>query len=125
MTISSIGGVNDEIITEIESHPNTNYVIDGLRHQIDLDTLSEHFGDRFTLFDIQAKFNNMFHRYNKRNINPLSREEFKEVLNNNAERDIVTLEMYCYTRNNIIINDTTYKSYFETVELKLKELLCQ
>lgn len=114
-----------EIIKEIESHPNTNYVIDGLRHQIDLDTLSEHFGNRFILFDIQAKFNNMFHRYNKRNINPLSREEFKKVLNNNAEKDIVSLEMYCYTRNNIIINDNTYKSYFETVESKLKELLCQ
>lgn len=114
-----------EIIKEIEAHPDTNYVIDGLRHQIDLDTLSEHFDNRFTLFDIQATFNNMFHRYNKRNIKQLSKEEFKEILNDNAEKDIVSLEMYCYTRNNIIINDNTYKSYFETVELRLKELLCQ
>ena len=114
-----------EIIKEIEAHPNTNYVIDGLRHQIDLDTLSEHFGNRFTLLDIQAKFNNMYHRYNKRNITPLSREEFQEILDNQSEKDIVSLRMYCYARNNIITNDKTYKSYFETIELKLKELLCQ
>ena len=114
-----------EIIKEIEAHPNTNYVIDGLRHQIDLDTLSEHFGNRFTLLDIQAKFNNMYHRYNKRNIIPLSREEFQEILDNQSEKDILSLRMYCYARNNIITNDKTYKSYFETIELKLKELLCQ
>lgn len=113
-----------EIIKEIESHPNTNYVIDGLRYQIDLDTLSERFGDRFSLWYIQAKYNDMFHRYNKRNITPISKEEFKEKLTNNAENDIVSFMMYCYSRNNIIANDKTYKSYFEKVELKLKELLC-
>lgn len=53
-----------EIIREIEAHPNVKYVVDGLRHKIDFDTLSEHFGNRFTLFAIQSSFTNKFHRYN-------------------------------------------------------------
>lgn len=114
-----------EIIKEIEAHPNTNYVIDGLRHQIDLETLSEHFGDRFSLLYIEATFNNMFRRYNKRNVTQISKEEFRAILENNAEKDIISFVMYCYTRNNIITNNDTFKRYFETVELKLKELLCQ
>lgn len=114
-----------EIIKEIEAHPNTNYVIDGLRHQIDLETLSEHFGDRFSLLYIEATFNNMFRRYSKRNATQISKEEFQAILENNAERDIISFMMYCYTRNNIITNNKTFTSYFETVELKLKELLCQ
>lgn len=114
-----------EIIKEIESHPNTNYVIDGLRHQVDLDTLSEYFGDSFTLLDIQATFNNMFSRYNKRNIEQISKEEFRSILANDAEKDIISLSMHCYANDNIIMNNKTYKSYFETVEIKLKELLCQ
>lgn len=113
-----------EIIREIEAHPNVNYVVDGLRHKIDFDTLSEHFGNRFTLFAIQSSFTNKFHRYNKRNIEPVSKEQFQGILCNEAERDIALLTMLCYTDNNIIPNNKTYKAYFASVELKLKELLC-
>lgn len=113
-----------EIIKEIEDHPNVNYVVDGLRHKIDFDTLSEHFGNRFTLFAIQASFTNKFHRYNKRNTEPVSKEQFQGILCNEAEQDIALLTMLCYTDNNIILNNKTYKDYFASVELKLKELLC-
>lgn len=113
-----------EIIREIEAHPNVNYVVDGLRHKIDLDTLSEHFGNRFTLFAIQSTFTNKFHRYNKRNVQPISKEQFQSILCNEAEQDIALLTMLCYTDNNIIPNNKTYKDYFASVELKLKELLC-
>jgi len=114
-----------EIIKEIDSHPNTNYVIDGLRHRIDFDTLSEHFGDKFTLLDIQSTFTNRFHRYNKRSFEPISKEQFDNILNNEAEQDIMSLIMLCYTNNNIITNNRTFKDYFESIELKLKEVLCQ
>lgn len=114
-----------EIIKEIEAHPNTNYVVDGLRHMIDFDTLSEHFGDRFTLLEIQSTFTKMFHRYNKRSFEQVSKEQFQDILRNEAEQDIVSLTMLCYTHNNIITNNKTFKDYFESVELKLKELLCQ
>lgn len=114
-----------EIIKEIEAHPNTNYVVDGLRHKIDFDTLSEHFGDRFSLFEIQSTFTNKFRRYNKRSFEQVGKEQFQAILSNKAEQDIVSLTMLCYTYNNIIINNKTFKHYFESVELKLKELLCQ
>lgn len=113
-----------EIIRQIEANPNVNYVVDGLRHKIDFYTLSEHFGNRFTMFAIQASFTNKFHRYNKRNIQPISKEQFEKILCNEAEKDIALLTMLCYTDNNIIPNNKTYKEYFTSVELKLKELLC-
>lgn len=113
-----------EIIKEIEDHPNTNYVIDGLRHRIDFDTLSEHFDERFTLLEIQSTFTNKFHRYNKRSFEPISKEQFQAILYNEAEQDIVSLTMLCYTYNNIITNNKTFKDFFEAVELKLKEILC-
>lgn len=114
-----------EIIKEVDAHPNKNYVVDGLRHRIDFDTLSEHFGDRFTLLEIQSTFTNKFHRYNKRNFDQVSKEQFEDILCNEAEQDIMLLTMLCYTYNNIITNNTTFKDYFESVELKIKELLCQ
>ena len=113
-----------EIIKEIEEHPNTNYVVDGLRHKIDFDTLSEHFGNKFVLLAIQSTFSNKFHRYNKRNIEPVSKEQFQAILQNEAEQDIMLLTMLCYTDDNIIINNKTFKDYFASAELKLKELLC-
>ena len=91
-----------EIIKEIEAHPSANYVVDGLRHKIDFDTLSEHFGNRFTMFAIQSSFTNKFHRYNKRNVQPISKEQFQGILCNESEQDIVLLTMLCYTDNNII-----------------------
>lgn len=114
-----------EIIKEVEAHPNRNYVIDGLRHKIDFDTLSEHFGESFTLFNIQSTFTNKFHRYNKRSFNAISKDEFKAILNNQAEQDILSLTMLCYTYNTIITNNKTFKNYYESFELKLKEILCQ
>lgn len=113
-----------EIIKEIENHPNKNYVVDGLRHKIDFDTLSEHFGDRFTLFAIESTFANKFHRYNKRCTEPVSQEEFRAILSNEAEQDIMLLTMLCYTDQHIITNNKTFKDYFASVELKLRELTC-
>lgn len=114
-----------EIIKDIESHPNRHYVIDGLRHQVDFDTLSEHFGERFTLLYIKASFNNMFQRYNKRNNAELSKEEFRKIVSDKAEEDILPFMMHCYTWDNVINNNKTFKDYFESVEIKLKEILCQ
>lgn len=113
-----------EIIKEIEAHPDKNYVVDGLRHRIDFDTLSEHFGDRFTLFAIESTFTNKFHRYNKRSVDPVSQEEFRAILSNESEQDIMLLTMLCYTDRRIINNNKTFKDYFASVELKLRELLC-
>lgn len=113
-----------EIIKEIESHPDKNYVVDGLRHRIDFDTLSEHFGDQFTLFAIESKFTNQFHRYNKRRVAPISKEEFQAILSNEAEQDIMLLTMLCYTNCHIITNNKTFKDYFASAELELGELLC-
>lgn len=113
-----------EIIKEIERHPNKNYVVDGLRHRIDFDTLSEHFGNRFTLFTIEATFTNKYHRYNKRNSEPISQEEFRAILANEAEQDIMLLTMLSYTDQHIITNNKTFKDYFASVEVKLRELLC-
>jgi len=114
-----------EIIKEIDAHPNINYVVDGLRHMIDFDTLSNHFEDRFTLLEIQSTFTNKFHRYNKRNFMPISKEQFRAILCDEAEQDIMSLTMICYTNNNIIVNNKTLKDYFESVEVKIKEILCQ
>ena len=113
-----------EIIKEIEAHPDKNYVVDGLRHKIDFDTLSEHFGDRFKLFAIESTFTNQFNRYNKRSLEPIGREEFQAVLSNEAEQDIMLLTMACYTDRRIITNNKTFKDYFASAELKLRELLC-
>lgn len=113
-----------EIIREIEAHPDVNYVVDGLRHKIDFDTLSAHFGNHFILFAIQSSFTNKFHRYNKRSFEPVSKEQFQGILCNESEQDIALLTMLCYTDNNIIVNNKTYKEFFSSVELKLKELLC-
>lgn len=113
-----------EIIKEIEAHPNTNYVVDGLRHRIDFDTLSEHFGNRFVMLAIQSTFANKFHRYNKRSLENVTKEQFQNILYNEAEQDIALLTMLCYTNNSIIINNKTFKDYFASVEMKLKELLC-
>lgn len=113
-----------EIIKEIENHPDKNYVVDGLRHRIDFDTLSEHFGDRFTLFAIESTFANKFRRYNKRSIDPISQEDFRAILSNEAEQDIMLLTMLCYTNQHIITNNKTFKEYFASVELKLRELSC-
>lgn len=55
---------------------------------------------------------------------PVSKEQFQSILCNEAEQDIALLTMLCYTDNNIITNNKTYKDYFASVELKLKELLC-
>lgn len=113
-----------EIIKEIENHPDKNYVVDGLRHRIDFDTLSEHFGDRFTLFAIESTFSNKFRRYNKRSTEPVSQEQFRAILSNEAEQDIMLLTMLCYTDQHIITNNKTFKDYFASVELKLRELSC-
>ena len=113
-----------EIIKEIENHPEKNYVVDGLRHMIDFNTLSEHFGNRFTMFAIESTFANKFRRYNKRSVEPVSKEEFQAILSNEAEQDIMLLTMLCYTDQHIITNNKTFKSYFASVELKLRELLC-
>lgn len=114
-----------EIIREIEAHPEKNYVVDGLRHKIDFETLSEHFGHQFTLFAIESTFANMFRRYNKRSIEPVSQEEFQTILSDKAEQDIMTLTMLCYTDHHIITNNKTFKDFFSSAELKLRELLCQ
>lgn len=114
-----------EIIKEIEAHPNKNYVVDGLRHRIDYDILSEHFGDMFTMFEIQSTMTNKFRRYNKKSLEQISKEQFESILRHEAEQDIISLTMLCYTYNNIITNNKTFKDFFESFELKLKELLCR
>lgn len=114
-----------EIIREIEANPQKNYVVDGLRHKMDFDTLSEHFGNSFTMINIDSTFTHMFHRYNKRSVQQISKEEFRAILSNAAEKDILILSMQCYMNGNTITNNKTFKDFFESVELRLKELLCQ
>jgi histidinol phosphatase-like PHP family hydrolase/predicted nuclease with RNAse H fold/dephospho-CoA kinase len=114
-----------EIIKRIEAQPNRNFVIDGLRHQEDFDMLNEHFGERFMLLYIQASFNNMLKRYGKCNHAEIGREAFQRIINDQSEKDIIKFMMHCYTQDNVINNNKTYKEYFESVELKLRGILCQ
>lgn len=111
------------IIKRIEENPNFNYVIDGLRHQIDFDTLKDHFGNQFDLLYIDINFNNAHKHYNKRINANISEEEFRAILENESEQDIFILKFL--TNCNVIENNKTYKDFFEAFENYYKEILCQ
>jgi histidinol phosphatase-like PHP family hydrolase/predicted nuclease with RNAse H fold/DNA polymerase/3'-5' exonuclease PolX/dephospho-CoA kinase len=108
------------IIDEIERDPINNYVIDGLRQELDYETLKEHFGDRFIFLFIKASFTNAYHHYSKRNEGIITKKEFQEICNNKSEQGILLFEFRPVVH---IENNKTYKDYFETFEGKFKELL--
>jgi len=109
------------IIAEIEKTPGRHYVVDGLRHQLDYDTLSQHFGDRFLMMYIDSTFTNTFRRYNKRRRPPLSKEEFQAVYNASSEHDIPLL---MFTSQAVRVeNNGTYQAYFDAVKEILRDFL--
>jgi histidinol phosphatase-like PHP family hydrolase/predicted nuclease with RNAse H fold/dephospho-CoA kinase len=110
------------IIDEILQSPDRNYVIDGLRHETDYDTLKERFGDRFTLLYVNSRFINTYNRYNKQNNVKLTKEEFQNIYNNESERDLFLFE---FKADYIINNNKTYKEYFESFEKIFKGILCR
>jgi dephospho-CoA kinase len=114
-----------EIIKEIEAHPNRHYVIDGIRQKVDFETLSTYFDKNFFLLYIKAPFNKMLQRYNKRGAEKIDKAEFNKIVSDKVEEDISQFMGYCYTNNNIITNDKTFKEYFESIDSKVKEILCQ
>ena len=115
--------LTEELINEIEKNPDYNYVIDGLRHQLDYETLEQRFGNRFTLISIETRFKNSFKRYNTRKNANLSENEFKTIYNAPSENDIYLLNFNPKVIR--INNDTTYKKFFANIESLLKEILCQ
>ncbi|MDR3355933.1 MAG: PHP domain-containing protein [Spirochaetaceae bacterium] len=111
------------LIKQINIAPKYNYVVDGLRHLIDYETLKEQLGERFTLVYIDSSFSNIYNRYRKRYNLKLSKEEFVKIINHESEQDIFQLEFKAAT--NFFENNRTYKEYFETFENIFKELLCR
>lgn len=113
-----------EIIKQINEHQNSNFVIDGLRHPLDYETLNNYFGKSFHLIYIDSTFTNAYKRYNKRNNLELTKDEFKKIINNDSENEIIHLKGICYTSDMILQNNQTYKDFFEKFEEKFKEYLC-
>ena len=111
------------LIEQISLEAEYNYVIDGLRHLADYETLKGHFAERFTLVYIDSSFSNTYNRYKKRYAPKLSKEGFKEIVNHESERDIFQLSFKAGT--SFFENNGTYKEYFETFENTFKELLCR
>lgn len=117
-------GLSLEAIRQINNNPNSNFVIDGLRHLLDYETLLDHFGERFILIYIDSPFTTTYKRYNKRNNLDLTKDEFKQIINNKSEEDIIHLKGICYTSNMILENNKTFKDFFENFEIKFREYLC-
>lgn len=117
-------GLSLEIIRQINENGDLNYVIDGLRHPLDYETLRDAFGERFIMLYIDSSFTNAYKRYNKRNNLELTKDEFKQIINNESEKDIIQLKGFCYTNDMILENNQTYKDFFENFEIKFKEYLC-
>lgn len=113
-----------EMIERIEADKKHNYVVDGFRHEIDFNTFKSRFKNDFIPVYIEASFMNSFNRYNKRRERPASIEEFKLIYNNESERDIFLLRTRCYSEGYIIENNKTFKDYYESFEILLKETLC-
>lgn len=114
-----------EIIHKIEQGPEYNYVIDGLRHNMDYITLKEYFGDKFKLIFIDTRFTYCHKRYDKRLHIETTDEEFEKIIYNEAEKDIHLMKAYAYSNGYIIENNTTFKEFFNDFEMKFKEYLCQ
>lgn len=110
------------LIEQITLVAEYSYVIDGLRHLMDYETLKGHFGERFTLVYIDSSFSNIYNRYKKRYNTELSKDEFKKIINHEAEQEIFQLSFKAGT--NFFGNNGTYKEYFGTFESTFKELLC-
>lgn len=117
-------GLSLEIIKRINESSNSNFVIDGLRHPLDYETLHNYFGERFILIYIDSTFTNAYRRYNKRNNLELTKDDFKRIIDNDAEKEIIRLKGICYTNDMILENNQTFKDFFENFEIKFKEYLC-
>ncbi|MDE6284350.1 MAG: PHP domain-containing protein [Bacilli bacterium] len=114
-----------EIIRRVEQEPDFNYVIDGLRHNMDYVTLKEHFGDKFKLIYIDTKFTYCHKRYNKRMHLDMTKEEFERIIYNESEQDIHLMKAYAYSDGYMIGNNKTFKEFFDNFDIKFKEFLCQ
>ncbi|GHV83828.1 hypothetical protein AGMMS50212_11680 [Spirochaetia bacterium] len=116
-------GLSLAMIERIEAMPENNYAIDGLRHQLDYETLKQHFGERFVLIYIDVNFTNAHKHYNKRTNSNCSRDEFKEIIGNESELDI---SMFSFFSNcNRLNNNKTYKDFFESFEENYKDIVCR
>lgn len=113
-----------EMIKRIEADKEHNYVVDGFRHEIDFNTFKSRFKEDFIPVYIDASFMNSFNRYNKRREQPASIEEFRLIYNNESEQDLFLLRTRCYSEGYIVENNKTFKDYYESFEILLKEILC-
>ncbi len=80
-------GLSLEAIRQINNNPNSNFVIDGLRHLLDYETLLDHFGERFILIYNNLTDNTYELYYNEplisiefTKINPYKSSSYKETL---------------------------------------------
>ena len=77
--------LNLKLIEKMDSR--FSYVIDGLRHIEDYETLKNHFANNFVLIFIDSSFENRFKRY-KNSINSnISKADFGKILNHEVERN--------------------------------------
>lgn len=97
--------------------PSRSYVIDGLRHMEDYETLKGELKDSFHLIYIDCSFANRFKRYRKQYHGEISREQFQTFDNHPAEKDIVMLRWMADER---IENDSTYKALWKEIDEILK-----
>jgi len=112
-------GLSVAIINRIEAMPPSSYVIDGIRRELDYETLKEHFGERFEMVYIDVNFTNALNRYNKRGGEAITKDKFKAICNHESEQDICMLRL----RYNcpVIENNKTYKDFFEKMNLFFKD----
>jgi len=112
-------GLSVAIIDKIEKDSHKcNYAIDGIRHELDYETLKKHFCERFEMIYIDVNFTNAFNRYNKRGGKIIAKDEFKAICNHDSEQDIWMLrpKYNC----SAIENNKTYKNFFERMDSFLK-----
>ncbi|MCQ2441108.1 MAG: PHP domain-containing protein [Clostridia bacterium] len=122
---SLLKSLSVEMIKTIHDDSTHNYVIDGLCYEMEYDTLKCAFGERFIPVYIETTFNNCLKHYNKQFIDEVSENEFKSIINNETQKDILYLKFKCNTEGYFLQNNKTYKNYFEKFDIEFKELLCQ
>jgi histidinol phosphatase-like PHP family hydrolase/predicted nuclease with RNAse H fold/dephospho-CoA kinase len=113
------------IINRIETIPTNNYVVEGIRHELDYETLKNHFDKRFEMIYVDVNFTNAFNRYNKREREIITKDEFKAKCNHESEQNICMLRLKYNCP--MLENNKTYKDFFEKMDIFLnnKEKLWQ
>jgi len=95
-----------------------NYVIDGLRQDIDYENLSSALGSKFFLVNIDSSFTVRANRYCKDNFK-VSRDEFIRKDEHQVE---MTIAKISYKSNHIVTNNKGYKELMNALDSLLLKL---